>query len=170
VLADGRVVSGGLHGRVLVWDPSQPGTDPVELGDHDAWIKVVAVLPDGRVVSGGDDGWVLVWDSSRPGTDPVELGRHHGYVSAVAVLPDGRVVSGGRDARVMIWNATTQRQVAQWRCSVIGLAAAQGSRGEASLVVVHAGRGFSVWSIARGTTTRHAGIETERITSSNENR
>ena len=53
VLPDGRVVSGGDDGRVLVWDPSQPGADPVELGRHDGWVEAVAVLPDGRVVSGG---------------------------------------------------------------------------------------------------------------------
>jgi WD40 repeat protein len=108
--------------------------------------EVVAVLPDGRVVSGGGDGRVLVWDPTRPGGDPVELGLHDSSVTAVAVLPDGRVVSGGEDRRVLIWNATTQRQVAQVRCSVIGLAALQVSRGEASFVVVHEGQGFSLWS------------------------
>ena len=78
VLPDGRVVSGGDDGRVLVWDPAQPGSDPVELGRHDDWVEAVAVLPDGRVVSGGDDGRVLVWDPAQPGSDPVELGRHDG--------------------------------------------------------------------------------------------
>jgi hypothetical protein len=65
---------------------------------------------------------------------------------ALAVLPDGRVVSGGNDRRVLIWNATTRRQVAQLGCSVIELATAQAGRGEAFLVVAHAGQGFSLWS------------------------
>jgi WD40 repeat protein len=110
----------------------------------------VAVLPDGRVVSGGDDRRVLVWDPSRPGSGPVELGHHDGWVNAVAVLPDGRVVSGGDDRRVLMWNVT-QGQVAQLGCSVIELAAVQASRGEASLVVVHEGQGFSLWSTTEGT-------------------
>ena len=71
VLPDGRVVSGGIGGRVLVWDPGDPATGPAELGRHDLHggrgVNAVAVLPDGRVVSGGSDGRVLVWDPGDPG-------------------------------------------------------------------------------------------------------
>jgi hypothetical protein len=148
-LPDGRVVSGGHDRRVLVWDPAAPGAGPLELGRHDDRVEAVAVLPDGRVVSGGSDRRVLVWDPSRPGSDPVELGRHDGSVEAVAVLPDGRVVSGGKDRRVLIWNTTAQVQVTQVDCSVIRLATVQASRGEASLVIVHEGQGFSLWSTIR---------------------
>jgi WD40 repeat protein len=151
VLADGRVVSGADDEWVMVWDPSKLGSDPVELGRHNDSVLAVAALPDGRVVSGGSDERVLLWDPSRPGGDPVELGRHNDSVTAVAALPDGRVVSGGDDRRVLIWNATTQSQVAQLDCSVIGLAAVQASSGEASLVVVHEGQGFSLWSTPTGT-------------------
>jgi len=135
---------------VLVWDPARrKKADPVELGRHDNGVTALAVLPDGRVVSGGHDHRVLVWDPSRPGSGPVELGRHNDVVTAVAVLPDGRVVSGGGDDRVLIWSVATQRQVAQLGCSVIGLAGVQARRGEASLVVIHAGQGFSLWSTAK---------------------
>jgi hypothetical protein len=120
-----------------------------ELGRHNSMVGAVAVLADGRVVSGGDDHRVLVWDPARPGTGPVELGRHEDWVTAVAVLPDGRVVSGGLDDWVVVWSTTAQGQVAQLGCSAIGLAAVQVSRGEASLVVVHEGHGFSLWSVAR---------------------
>jgi WD40 repeat protein len=70
VLPDGRVVSGSGNGRVLVWDPGDPATGPVELGRHDRGVAAVAVLPDGRVVSGGDDDRVRLWDvlSSSPGS------------------------------------------------------------------------------------------------------
>jgi hypothetical protein len=73
-------------------------------------------------------------------------------VGAVAGLPDGRVVSGGDDRRVLVWNTTTQGQVIQLSCSVTGLAASELSRGEAFLVVVHEGQGFSVSSTSRGMT------------------
>jgi Trypsin-like peptidase domain/WD domain, G-beta repeat len=155
-LSDGRVVSGGNNGRVLVWDPARPKAGPVELGGHDGWVGAVVVLSDGRVVSGGDDRRVLVWDSARPGSRPVELGGHDGPVNAVAVLPDGRLVSGGVDRRVLIWNATTQRQVAQLGCSVIGLAAVQTSSRECFFVVAHEGQGFSLWSVTEGATMSHS--------------
>ena len=158
VLANGRVVSGGSDARLLLWDPSRPGTEPVDLGDLgdlSGWVMAVAVLPDGRVVSGGDDG-LLVWDPSQPGSGPLELGRHSDRVTAVAVLADGQVVSGGSDRRLLIWNAATQQMVAQVGCSVVGLTAVQASRGEASLVVVHEGQGFSLWSTTKGTTMSHA--------------
>ena len=104
VLPDGRVASGGWDGRVLVWDPADPGAGPAELGRHDGGAYAVAVLPDGRLASGGDDGRVLVWDPADPGARPAELGRHDGAVNAVAVLPDGRLASGGDDGRVLVWD------------------------------------------------------------------
>ena len=38
-------VAGGYDGRVLVWDPAEPGIPPVELGLHENWVEAVAVLP-----------------------------------------------------------------------------------------------------------------------------
>jgi hypothetical protein len=86
---------------------------------------------------------------ARPGTSPVELGRHDRSVRAVAVLADGRVVSGGDDRRVLIWNTTTKGQAAQLDCSVIKLEAVQVGRAETSILVVHEGQGFSLWSLKR---------------------
>ena len=98
VLADGRVVTGGDDGRVLIWDPAAPEVGPAELG-HDSWVNAVAVLADGRVVTGGRDRRVLIWDPAVPEVGSAELGRHHERVNAVAVLADGRVVTGGNDRR-----------------------------------------------------------------------
>ena len=104
VLADGRVVTGGSDGRVLVWDPADPGTGPAELGRHRGRVRATVVLADGRVVTGGSDGRVLVWDPADPGTGRAELGRHRGRVRAVAALADGRVVTGGSDGRMLVWD------------------------------------------------------------------
>jgi WD40 repeat protein len=102
-LADGRVVTGGSDGRVLVWDPAVPGAGPAELGRHDG-VSAVAALADGRVVTGGSDGRVLVWDPAAPGAGPAELGRYDGEVQAVAALPDGRVVTGDNGGRMLVWD------------------------------------------------------------------
>ena len=114
VLPDGRVVTGGRDGRVLMWDLAKPKTGPAELGHHHDVVTAVAAAPDGRVVSGGRDGRVLMWDPAKPKTGPAELGHHHDVVTAVAAAPDGRVVSGGTDGRVLMWDpAKPQRGSAE---------------------------------------------------------
>jgi hypothetical protein len=85
----------------------------------------------------------------QPGAGPPRQAVPLGDDAAVAVLPDGRVVSGGGEGRMLVWEATTRRQITQLACSAIRLAAAEASRGETSLVVAHAGQGFSVWSTTK---------------------
>ena len=105
LLADGRVVTAGRDRRVLVWDPAQPGTGPLELGHHDV-VNGMVVLSDGQVITTGRDGYrgrLLVWDPAQPGTDPIELGRHDS-VNGMAVMPDGRVVTGDEDGQVLVWH------------------------------------------------------------------
>jgi WD40 repeat protein len=123
-LADGRVVTGGEDGRVLVWDPAAPERGPAELGRHNndillyadidggqpppqaVQVRVAAALADGRVVTGGADGRIAVW---APGSAPfhlgIQVGLHEG-VSAIAPLADGRVATaGGYDGQVLIWQS-----------------------------------------------------------------
>jgi WD40 repeat protein len=112
VLRDGRVVTSGrvlragsakADGRVLVWDPGTPGMPPTELGNHEAWGNVMAVLADGRIATSGEDGVVLLWDPDAPGATPIELGRHGDAVRSMAVATDGRIITGsGR--RLLAWD------------------------------------------------------------------
>jgi WD40 repeat protein len=103
VLADGRVVSGGDDGRLLLWDPHQPDLS-FQFGAHEGAVGGLAVLADGRVVSGGDeDGRVLLWDPRQRG-QPFQLGGHKGGVSALGVLPDRRVITGGNEGQLLLWN------------------------------------------------------------------
>ena len=86
MLADGRVVTGGDDGRVLMWDPARPGAGPAELGRHGGTVRAVAVLAGGRVVTGGADGRVLVWDPLEASTQVVQLSCS---VTALATAPFG---------------------------------------------------------------------------------
>jgi len=102
VLQDGRVVTGGRvgGGPVLVWDPTQPGTGPAELGRHEDG-AAAAVLPDGRVVTGGDDR-VRLWDvqSASPGT----LLACSGCMLATSLSPSGaRLFIGHAGGGISCW-------------------------------------------------------------------
>ena len=86
----------GRGGRVLVWDPAEPGAGPAELGRaRGRGGRRWRCCRTGGWSPATADGRVLVWDPAEPGAGPAELGRHEGGVAAVAVLPDGRVVTGG---------------------------------------------------------------------------
>src|SRR5262249_24596825 len=71
-LPDGRAVSGGDDGRILLWDPNKRDGGPAELGHHEDWFFTVTALPDGRVVSGGKDRRLLLCD---PASGCIELAR-----------------------------------------------------------------------------------------------
>ena len=129
-LADGRVVTSGDN-RVLVWDPTHPGTAPAELG-RQIGVDAIAALADGRVVTAGYGGRLLVWDLAAPGADPAELGIHDGGVRAVAVLANRRVVTSGDDQQVLVWDlaapgparpgwAAAAGMCRRWRCWPTGV-------------------------------------------------
>lgn len=100
-----RVVSGGVDGRILLWNPEKPN-DFLELGRHDGKVLALAFAADGRhVASGDEDGRVFLWDVERPGI-PLEIGEHIGGFQAVAVVADGKkIVTGGLDGQIWAWDA-----------------------------------------------------------------
>ena len=128
VLPDGRVVSGGADGRVLVWGCGQVWDELVELaamtvqcrrrprlGPGRSTLAATTVpctrwrcLADGRVGSAAEP-MGGCWSGLRPrlGRTRWGLRRHEDRVLVVVVLPDGRVVSGGADRRVQLWSSAT---------------------------------------------------------------
>ena len=108
-LPDLRVASGGSDGRVLVWDPAEPGAGPAELGRHGGGVTAVAVLPDGRVISGGDDDRVRLWDvqSSSPGS----LLACSAYALATSLSPSGaQLFIGHAQGGVSCWEVRAATQ------------------------------------------------------------
>ena len=103
-LPDGRFLTGGEDGRVVIWGGAEP--KPVRIfEDHHGSVVGLAVSPDGaNIASASWDGTVRV----RPvaGGEARILEGHRGNVNAVAFLPDGRLVSVGYDATLRIWPAT----------------------------------------------------------------
>jgi cytochrome c len=142
VLADGRVITGGDDGRVLVWDPDTRDRGPAE-SDRYPQVDAVTALPDGRLVTGDRtvNGQVMVWGTTVSGRfarltrqrqrAPSELGRNDGGTTAIGVLPDGRIVTGGAYGQVLAWDtaaaqparqdrATTASGSPQWQCCPTG--------------------------------------------------
>lgn len=100
--SDGRAVTGGTDGRILLWETSLPGAQPREVGRHDAGVTALSVLDENRIVSGGEDGLVRVWKT----TSALLRQRNPNQVqeSNVQFMPDGRLASLGIDGRVRIWD------------------------------------------------------------------
>jgi WD40 repeat protein len=106
------VVTGGgfgVDGRVLVWDPAEPGTGPVELGRDEGGVFAVAVLPDGRVVTGGYHDRLRLRNvqSSSPGT----LLACSAYTLATSFSPSGvRLFIGHAVGGISCWEVRSATQ------------------------------------------------------------
>jgi WD40 repeat protein len=123
VLPDGRIVIGGEP--MLVWDPAEPSSTPLQIGPDDHVVFAVAVLPGLRIATEGMDsdtavGRVFLWDLAEPDPAPLQLGPDC-HVNAVAALPSGRVVTcfnrsdqendwqhddWDHDGAVLVWDPT----------------------------------------------------------------
>jgi hypothetical protein len=106
-LTAGRVVTGSdgfSGGRVLVWDPAEPGTGPVELGRHGRGVGAMAVLADGQVVTGGDD---LVRLRNVQSSSPGTLLACSAYALATSLSPFGaRLFIGHIMGGISCWHVT----------------------------------------------------------------
>jgi WD40 repeat protein len=118
------VVSAGLDGSALVWDPnlgdakdrpSHPHNLP-----HPVGVRSVACTPPGSpavlAVTGGDDGKVRVWDLANPDKLPKEPARepadaHAAGITAVAVSPDGKYAATAAGREVFVWDLAAGKKM-----------------------------------------------------------
>jgi WD40 repeat protein len=110
----GGIVTAGNDGRLLRWDLTRPGTNPVELASPFPFVTVMRVLPDGRVLTGEMHGRVLMWDPTTPGAEPTQLvapiaSGTAPVPSVIGLLEDGRVVMLCRqlEQQVLVWDPET---------------------------------------------------------------
>ena len=143
-LPDGRIVSGGTDGRVLLWSLAAPDVVPTLLGRHDGPVRAVAALSGDVAVSAGDDGLIRVWNPSGRVAEFAPPGR---TVRQVTALPGGRLVTGASDGRLQVLESGTGHvaaELGQHDRLVVAVAALQDGR------VISADEGqLRLWDVAR---------------------
>lgn len=118
------VVSAGLDGVALVWDPNvggEPGRPSVRHNlPHPVGVRSVAATPPGvqpvLVVTGADDGKVRVWNLSDPARLPDRSAHepadaHASGVAAVAVSPDGKFAATAAGREVFVWDLAAGKKL-----------------------------------------------------------
>ena len=101
-----RVVTGGIDGRVLMWEKGNP--KPLDLGTLDRAIHAATFTADGRWLAvGGADKSVWLYEMSHPQRrlrlEPSP--QHAEQVNALIAWPNGKLfASGSDDTTIRFWN------------------------------------------------------------------
>lgn len=111
------IVSVGLDGAALVWDPNLTNADgrPVTAHNlpHPVAVRAVGCTPPGGnavlIVTGADDGKVRIWDATDPTKLPENPTRepadaHTSSITAIAISPDGKFAATAAGREVFIWD------------------------------------------------------------------
>jgi WD40 repeat protein len=148
------VVSGGLDGTALVWDPF--GTKNTHRLPHPTGVRSVAAVGEKAktqwVATGGEDGKVRLWDLTNPDKLPKEPAATLDESLGSAVLacgfsPDGRFLAaaGGRD--VFVWDVAARKKLyalpAEHRDAVTGVRFTP----QATLVTACRDKSIRVWKL-----------------------
>ena len=104
-LADGRILSGGMDGKLCLWD--KKGVRSYDLKGHSASISAVKAGAEGSLaVSASYDKTLMLWNVSRLQTKVAGcLKGHKGAVLGFCLSSQGSVVSGSREGEVILWDA-----------------------------------------------------------------
>jgi WD40 repeat protein len=145
-LGDGRVISGGTAGDIVMWERDRPG-EGLEFEPYSGRLNALAVL-QGRLVGGGDDGAICIWDLTGRKTGTV-IAHEKSWLTSLAALPSGCLISAGTDEQVILWQFTGRelRKVSNVACTVRALAARRIRDGRESVAVAHVDSGLSFWTV-----------------------
>lgn len=118
------IVSAGLDGSALVWDPNLSGASdrpgaPHNLA-HPVPVRSIACTPPGSkstlAVTGADDGKLRIWDLANPNSLPTKPLReptdgHASGITAVAISPDGKYAATAAGREVFIWDLDSGKKL-----------------------------------------------------------
>ena len=154
------VVSAGLDGFVIVWDPNvgnaRDRTAIAHNLPHPVPARAVACTPPGAssvlAITGANDGKLRIWDLSNPAKLPrepkaVPADYHTSAVTAVAVNPNGRYAASAAGREVFIWDLLAGKRLyvlpPDHRDSVTSLAFTP----QGTLVTAAKDRTMKVWKL-----------------------
>ncbi|NUN95045.1 MAG: WD40 repeat domain-containing protein [Candidatus Omnitrophica bacterium] len=103
---DRLLVSGGMDGTLLAWDP-ESGAEHLRFAMHSSPVTDIAFSPSGKLgASSGWDNTVAVWEAGS-GEVRSRLRGHRGRVNAVVFLDETTLLSGGGDGQLIVWDLAT---------------------------------------------------------------
>lgn len=117
VFRDGTLLSGGVDGRILVWDLDHPEAPPRGLEGQDGadlrGIWSLALSFDRKILAAGDDqGRVRLWSLDPERFLGETSKRHRGIVYGLAFNPDTDLLaSGAQDGLIRLWDVRQRKLV-----------------------------------------------------------
>jgi len=111
-LADGRVVSSAMDGKLCLWELNKRRC--ANLAFHTKSVSKVLSIGEGVFLSASYDGTVAAWNVDGAQQPRAVLSGHKSPVIELACR-DGLVASGGRDGAVLTWDLTSGEQLQRVR-------------------------------------------------------
>ncbi|HSQ57770.1 MAG TPA: HlyD family efflux transporter periplasmic adaptor subunit [Gemmata sp.] len=156
------IVSVGLDGKAIVWDPNlDHSKDAVRFPHnlpHPVAVRSVACTPPGArvlAITGAEDGKVRIWNLTDPAklpTNPLYEPEdyHASSVTAIAVSPDGKFAATAAGREIFIWELTSGKKLyslpPEHRDNVTSLSFTP----QTHLVTASRDRTLKVWKLGTG--------------------
>lgn len=106
---DSRLAANGGNNDLVVWEPREPGREPVRLRGHGAQVRAVAYSTLDSVFASLDDaGAIRLWDPRPPAAAPRILPEHEAAVTGVAFGQDSGELAAVSGSGIYLWDILAQ--------------------------------------------------------------